>query len=251
MGRRPTNLNRWANGPPYEIMLIDLNADLGEGAGTDADMMPLITSANISCGFHAGDPDTIAAALELAKTHAVVVGAHPGYADREHFGRREMSLPGSQLCELVCGQLVQFAEAARRTGQSVRYVKPHGALYNQAMRDAAVAGGLLDAIAGFTLPLVGLPGSVLERLAIERGCSFIPEGFADRRYRPDGALVPRTESDALIHDPKEAVEQVEWLIGKQKVRTVCVHGDTPGAVEFVRAVRGFLLDRGHELKAFA
>jgi UPF0271 protein len=232
-------------------MLIDLNADLGEGAGTDADLMPLITSANISCGMHAGNSDTIAAALDLAKTHGVAVGAHPGYADREHFGRREMTLPRTQLCDLVNGQIVQFAEMVRRAGQLVLYVKPHGALYNQAMREAAIADGLLDATAGFTLPLVGLPGSVLERLAIERGCSFIPEGFADRRYRPDGSLVPRTEPDALIHDPKEAVEQVEWLIGKKRVRTVCVHGDTPGAVEFVRAVRGFLLDRGHELKAFA
>lgn len=232
-------------------MLIDLNADLGEGAGTDADLMPLITSANISCGFHAGDPDTIVAALELAKLHGVAVGAHPGYADREHFGRREMSLSGQALHHLLTRQLHQFNLIAQEKGLVVRYVKPHGAMYNQAMRDADIAGGLLDATAKFTLPLVGLPGSVLERLAIERGCPFIPEGFADRRYRPDGSLVPRTEPDALIHDPKEAVEQVEWLIGQQKVRTICVHGDTPGAVEFVRAVRGFLLDRGHELKAFA
>lgn len=229
-------------------MQIDLNADLGEGAGTDADLMPLITSANVSCGMHAGDVETIWHAVQLARRHGVTVGAHPGFADREHFGRREQSVTREQvfaLCTYQLGGMVALVSGR------VRYVKPHGALYNQAMRDADIAGGLLDATAVFPVSLVGLPGSTLERLATERGRTFIPEGFADRRYRPDGSLVPRTEPDALIHDPKEAVEQVEWLIGAKKVRTVCVHGDTPGAVEFVRAVRGFLLDRGHELKAFA
>ncbi len=232
-------------------MLIDLNADLGEGAGTDAELMPLITSANISCGFHAGNPDTIAAALELAKTHGVAVGAHPGYADREHFGRRELQLDEVQVRAMCLHQYGALRALADDEGVPVGYMKPHGALYNQAMRDADIAGGLLDATVVFPVSLVGLPGSVLERLAKEARRAFIPEGFADRRYRPDGSLVPRTEPDALIHDPKEAVEQVEWLIGQQRVRTICVHGDTPGAVEFVRAVRGFLLDRGHELKAFA
>lgn len=233
-------------------MLIDLNADLGEGAGTDADLMPLITSANISCGFHAGDPDTIAAALELAKKYGVTVGAHPGYADREHFGRREMNLPGQALYHSLTHQLHQFNLAAQQKGLMVRYVKPHGAMYNQACRDSHVAGPLVLACHAMkTGPVVGLPDSEIAKAAADIDFSFIPEGFADRRYRPDGSLVPRTEPDALIHDPKEAVEQVEWLIGKKRVRTVCVHGDTPGAVEFVRAVRGFLLDRGHELKAFA
>lgn len=229
-------------------MLIDLNADLGEGVGTDAALMPLITSANISCGFHAGDPDTIWHTVQLARRHGVTVGAHPGYADREHFGRREQAVTREQVSALCTYQLGgMVALVAGR----VRYVKPHGALYNQAMRDAEVAHGLLDATAAFPVSLVGLPGSVFERLAKEKGRTYIPEGFADRRYRPDGSLVPRTDPDAVLHDPQEVVEQVEWLIGRRQVRTVCVHGDTPGAVEFVRTVRGFLVDRGHELRPFA
>lgn len=233
-------------------MLIDLNADLGEGAGTDADLMPLITSANICCGMHAGGPELIWETLELADRWGVTLGAHPGYADREHFGRRE--LPLSQHQVLVCCryQLAGMMSILSAHRSHAWYIKPHGALYNQAMRDAGIANGFLDATTEYArLPVVGLPGSVLARLAAERWRLFIPEGFADRRYRPDGSLVPRGEPDAMIHDPKEAVEQVEWLIGKQQVRTICVHGDTPGAVEFVKAVRGFLLDRGHELRAFA
>lgn len=233
-------------------MLIDLNADLGEGAGTDADLMPLVTSANVSCGFHAGDVDTVCAALELADHHGVRVGAHPGYADRANCGRVELDCDEGAILRLGVYQLGALAALAKMLGMSVAYLKAHGALYNQACRLDSYATGVLAVAAEFgDLPVLGLPGSALERLAVAELHPFIPEGFADRRYRPDGSLVPRTEPDALIHDPKEAVEQVEWLIGKQKVRTVCVHGDTPGAVEFVRAVRGFLLDRGHELKPFA
>jgi UPF0271 protein len=238
-------------------MLIDLNADLGEGAGTDAALMPLITSANVSCGFHAGDSETVAAALELAKRHGVRVGAHPGYPDREHFGRREMTIPGQDLLGLLNRQLHRLSELACEQGLEVRYVKPHGALYNQACRDERVAGPVVLACKSFErsmttlgVAVVGLPGSELDRLTAEVGLAFIPEGFADRRYRPDGSLVPRTEPDALLHDPKEVVEQVEWLVREKGVRTICVHGDTPGAVEFVRAVRAALLDAGHELKAF-
>jgi UPF0271 protein len=238
-------------------MLIDLNADLGEGAGTDADLMPLITSANISCGFHAGDPDTVAAALELARTHGVTVGAHPGYADREHFGRREMEFEEYRLYLMCLHQLGALIALSDELGTKVVYVKPHGALYHQSTRPGgdAYAIGLLNAAASQAvdgvLPVVALPHSLIQRVAGQLRHPFIPEGFADRRYRPDGSLVPRTEPGAVLHDPKEVVEQVEWLIGKQQVRTVCVHGDTPGAVEFVRTVRGFLLDRGHELKPFA
>jgi 5-oxoprolinase (ATP-hydrolysing) subunit A len=236
-------------------MLIDLNADLGEGAGTDAELMPLVTSANVCCGAHAGGPDTIVDALELARVHHVTVGAHPGYADREHFGRRELDLDGQQVTLLCLHQLGAIRAVAAWSSVVVRYVKAHGALYNQACRDPHYAFGVVSA-AGVVdptgdLPVIGLPGSQLQLVAAGEKHPFIPEGFADRRYRPDGSLVPRTEPDAMIHDPKEAVDQVEWLIGKQQVRTICVHGDTPGAVEFVKAVRGFLLDRGHELRAFA
>jgi len=233
-------------------MLIDLNADLGEGAGTDADLIPLITSANVCCGAHAGGPELIWETVQLAHECGVAVGAHPGFADREHFGRRELTVNAVEVFVLCTHQLGGMIALAKATGKPVQYLKPHGALYNQAMRDPKIASGLFDAAGEFgELAIVGLPGSEVEKYAARYGGTFIPEGFADRRYRPDGSLVPRGEPDAMIHDPKEAVEQVEWLIGQQQVRTICVHGDTPGAVEFVTAVRGFLLDRGHELRAFA
>lgn len=232
-------------------MLIDLNADLGEGAGTDADLMPLITSANISCGFHAGDADTIRQALALAQQHGVRVGAHPGYPDREHFGRREMMMTAAELAIDCRNQLTVLVGFAELLGLTVKYVKPHGALYHQACRDPEYAIGLFAAIGSKEMPVVGLPNSALQDIAAEWQHPFIPEGFADRRYRPDGMLVPRTETDAILHDPKEVVAQVEWLVREKGVRTICVHGDTPGAVEFVRVVRGALLDAGHELKPFA
>lgn len=237
-------------------MLIDLNADLGEGAGTDADLMPLITSANISCGAHAGDKDTIIRALELAREHSVRVGAHPGFADKEHFGRREFPNYDPRSLVFDCRQQLMIVVAfGELQGLQVSYVKPHGALYHQTCRNRELALALLTAVRPLGesggLPVVGLPGSVLAAVAGERNHPFIPEGFADRRYRPDGTLAPRTEPNAILHDPKEVVEQVEWLVREKGVRTICVHGDTPGAVEFVRAVRGALLDAGHELKAFA
>lgn len=235
-------------------MLIDLNADLGEGAGTDADLMPLITSANVCCGGYAGSHESRLTAAQLAKAHGVTVGAHPGYPDRVNFGRVEMTFQPNALFEYLNKTLAWFSQDVERIGVSVRYLKPHGALYNQACRERSLAEVVVLARRSFHITgaaIVGLPGSQLELVANEIEAAFIPEGFADRRYRPDGSLVPRTHPDAMLHDPKEAVEQVEWLIGKQQVRTICVHGDTPGAVEFVKAVRGFLLDRGHELKAFA
>lgn len=224
-------------------MEIDLNADLGEGAGSDAALMPLVTSANVCCGLHAGGPEETAAVLELAYAHGVVVGAHPGYDDRANFGRRDRDLTGEQVFALCDEQI-------RRLGESVAYLKPHGALYNQACRDPHYAGGVVRAAAAHQLPVVGLPDSQLERGAHGR-TAFIPEGFADRRYRPDGSLVPRTEPDAFVHDADEAVAQVEWLIRAKGVRTVCVHGDNPRAVAFATAVRDSLLARGFTLKSFA
>jgi UPF0271 protein len=228
-------------------MDIDLNADLGEGAGFDAELMPLVTSANICCGLHAGGPAEIAATLELAQKHGVTVGAHPGYDDREHFGRRELQLTSDAITELVRMQVQTVEALAWERGMAVKYVKPHGALYNQAYRDEAIARALIAAV---RVPIVGLPGSQLEAAAKGR-VPFIPEGFADRRYRPDGSLVPRTEPDALVHDPDEAVKQVEWLIREKGVRTICVHGDNPQAVAFTKAVRSALLARGFTLKPFA
>ncbi len=231
-------------------MDIDLNADLGEGAGFDAELMPLVTSASVCCGLHAGGPGEIARTLGLANKHGVAIGAHPGYADREHFGRREMNLGNQDLVALCVYQLGALDTMAAALGLTVGYVKPHGALYNQACRDRETAELFVIAAAQLNLPVVGLPGSQLEAACLDR-VPFVPEGFADRRYRPDGSLVPRAEPDALVDDPVEAVKQVEWLISDRGVRTVCVHGDNPDAVAFTRAVRDALVSRGFTLKPFA
>jgi UPF0271 protein len=230
-------------------MLIDLNADLGEGAGFDSELMPLITSANICCGLHAGGPGEIARTLGLAHKHNVAIGAHPGYADRENFGRRELELKNQDLVALCVYQLGALDTMAAALGLSVQYVKPHGALYNQACRDRRVADLFVIAAAQLQLPVVGLPDSELEA-ACEDRVPFFAEGFADRRYQPDGSLVPRTEPDAFVHDPDEAVKQVERLLREKRVRTICVHGDNPQAVAFTKAVRGALIARGFTLKAF-
>jgi UPF0271 protein len=229
---------------------IDLNADLGEGIGFDAELMPLITSANVCCGVHAGSPGISGETLQLARQHQVAVGAHPGYPDREHFGRRELDLQEYELWAEIASQIGGLIGLAKAEGGPVRYVKPHGALYNQACRDWAVARSVVAAASLYDLPVVGLPDSALAREA-ENITPFISEGFADRRYRPDGSLVPRSEPDAFVHDPEEAVSQVEWLIREKGVRTICVHGDNPQAVAFTKAVREALLARGFTLKPFA
>jgi UPF0271 protein len=231
-------------------MDIDLNADLGEGAGFDAELMPLITSANICCGLHAGSPGEIAKTLGLAHKHGVAIGAHPGYADRENFGRREMHLGNQDLVALCVYQLGALDTMAAALGLSVRYVKPHGALYNQACRDREIAELFVMAAAQLGLPVVGLPESQLESVTFDR-VQFVREGFADRRYRPDGSLVPRSEPDAFISDPAEAAEQVERLFREKGIRTVCVHGDNSDAVQFTRSLRDALVARGYTLKAFA
>jgi UPF0271 protein len=232
-------------------MEIDLNADLGEGAGFDAELMPLVTSANVCCGAHAGGPEEIQATLELARQHGVTVGAHPGYNDRENFGRRDLTAPSLTLYQQITHQVAGLSRAAGKVGLAVRYVKPHGAMYNQAAADAIFANVVCSAVATCELPIVCLPGSEVERTCRLFNAPFVPEGFADRRYRPDGSLVPRSEPDAFVHDPDEAVTQVEWLIREKGVRTICVHGDNPQAVAFTTAVRAALLARGFTLKPFA
>ncbi len=231
-------------------MTIDLNCDLGEGAGFDAEIIPLITSANVSCGAHAGTAEDIMRTLALCKQHGVTVGAHPGHADREHFGRRELPVTAQEIVALLRGQIGALRRWAQAAGVAVRYVKPHGGLYHQANRDAPAAGAMLAVGGELGLPVVGLPGSRLQALAGHDG-GVITEGFADRRYQADGSLVPRDQPNAMIDDPNEAVAQVLWLLDRGAVQTVCVHGDNPRAVEFVRAVREELIRRGVELKPFA
>jgi 5-oxoprolinase (ATP-hydrolysing) subunit A len=217
-------------------MELDLNSDLGEGCATDAEVMPLVTSANIACGGHAGDAATARATLLLAKRHGVQAGAHPGFADREHFGRRELVRTEQEVYEECVAQVNALAELAEAVGIPLRHLKPHGALYNMACRDDSYARPVVAAAERFDLMLLGLPGSRLEALSAGR-CLFVAEGFADRRYRPDGSLVPRSQPDAFVEDPEKAVRQVEWLVRERGVRTICVHGDNPQAVAFVRALR--------------
>jgi 5-oxoprolinase (ATP-hydrolysing) subunit A len=228
---------------------IDLNCDLGEGCPHDAELMPLITSANVACGFHAGDPATAHITLMLAARHGVGVGAHPGFADREHFGRRELPRTESQIFEECVYQIGALAGLARAAGAPLRYVKPHGALYSMACRDDAYARPLVEAVALFGLDLMALPESRLEALSAGR-CPFVREGFADRRYLPDGSLVSRSRPDAFVMDPAEAVRQAEWLLRDKGVRTLCVHGDNPEAVAFVRALRDALARRGITICGF-
>jgi len=230
-------------------MFLDLNADLGEGAGFDEQLMPFITSANVCCGEHAGGAEEIAATLELALKYGVTVGAHPGYPDRENFGRVEFDLSDRAITELVQHQLKALDERGREKGIVMRYVKPHGALYNQACRDRRIADAIVAAVVDSQRPIVGLPSSQLEA-ACQNRLPFVAEGFADRRYRADGSLVPRSEADAFIHDPEESVKQVEWLMREKGIRTICVHGDNPSAVAFAKAIRETLLARGISLKPF-
>ena len=225
-------------------MILDLNSDLGEGCLHDADIMPLVTSANICCGFHAGDAHTSRLALRLAAQHGVRVGAHPGYPDREHFGRRELALSENAIVELVLYQVGALMGLAKADNVTLHYIKPHGALYNQAFHTEAVARPLVAAAVLLQLPLMGQPGSLLETLCRGR-IEFIAEGFADRRYRQDGTLVPRTQPDAFVHDVNEALAQADRLTRELGIRSLCVHGDNPQALAFVRGlVRARMKDEG-------
>lgn len=230
-------------------MDVDLNCDLGEGCPHDADLMPFITSANVACGGHAGDLATALQTLELAARHGVQVGAHPGYLDRESFGRQEMQLSEERIYLECQAQIAALAELARIAGVSLTYVKPHGALYNQACRDEAFARPVVRVAEEHGLAVMGLPDSTLAKLC-EGRVPFVAEGFADRRYQTDGSLVPRSRADAFVEDTGDAVRQAQWLLRDKGVRTLCVHGDNPEAVAFVRALRAALLQAGCVLRSF-
>ncbi len=230
-------------------MEIDLNCDLGEGCEHDAELMTLVTTANIACGFHAGDPLTARVALRDAADRGVQVGAHPSFPDRENFGRVEMVRSEEEIYGDCLYQIGALAGLALAAGMKLRHVKAHGALYNLACRDDAYARPVVNAAQVFGLALLGLPGSRLEKLSAGR-CDFVAEGFADRRYLPDGSLVPRSRSDAFVEDPAEAVRQVEWLLREKGVRTLCVHGDNPQALAFVRELRRHLQERGVAIRPF-
>ncbi len=234
-------------------LYIDLNCDLGEGAGHDAELMPLITSANIACGAHAGDAATMRATVALAQQFGVALGAHPGFADRENFGRRELQLAPTEVRALVAAQV-----SLLKTITPLSHVKAHGALYNLAARDTTVAESVVDAVCDTddTLTLFVLPGSALARAAAARGLRIANEVFADRTYQRDGSLTPRSRLDALIHDETIAVAQVLRMVREGVVRatdgtdvpikadTVCLHGDGPNPVAFARRLRADLHAEG-------
>lgn len=231
-------------------MEVDLNCDLGEGAGCDAELMPLVSSANICCGVHAGNAVLSLQTLKFAQKHGITVGAHPGHDDRKHFGRREIPVSTAELEQLCRRQVETLVSLAKQVGVAVKYLKPHGGLYHQACRDRSYAYPIIDVASEFGLAVVGLPKSAL-RDAAQNRCHFVAEGYADRGYRTDGSLVPRDEPGAFVPNADAAVVQALWLIQQKNVRTLCVHGDNPEALAFVHTLRAGLLAAGISLKAFA
>jgi UPF0271 protein len=234
--------------------VIDLNADVGEGGAFDAALFASgITSANIACGAHAGDEATMAAACALAARHGVALGAHPGYADRTGFGRRELALTHDEAETLLGAQFLLLGRAAERAGVAVRHVKPHGALYHQANRETWLARLLVDAV-GRHYPgavLFGPPAGCLREAMEAAGARglFVPEGFVDRAYLPDGTLVPRGEPGAVLHEEAEAAAQAVALARAGGVRTLCVHGDGPWAGRLLVAARAALVSAGFRIAA--
>jgi len=242
---------------------VDINADLGEGAGHDEELFELISSANIATGFHAGDSDSMHAAVSKAKKHGVAVGAHPSFFDRENFGRKELKISSPEVFDAVAYQLGVFQAIASAVGVRPNHVKPHGALYNMAVRDRDLADAIARAIKSVDprLILFAPDKSELARAGEAYALQVAREIFADRNYLNDGWLVPRTRPDALLRDPKEAARRVLRMLREHKVRsvegrdvevrgeTICVHGDTPGAVEFARELRSQLEREGVRISA--
>lgn len=237
-------------------MKIDLNCDMGESfgryrLGNDAAMLDVVTSANIACGLHAGDPVVMRETVALAASRGVTIGAHPGYPDLQGFGRRAMQLAPAELEAFLLYQLGALTSFARLAGVPLTHVKPHGALYNQAAADPDIAAAIARAVAAFDprLIVVTLPESALKLAALGAGLRVALEGFADRAYQANGALAPRERSGAVIHDPDVAVArairmvtqgEVETIEGKViplRVDTLCVHGDTPNAAELAQSLR--------------
>jgi UPF0271 protein len=243
---------------------LDLNADVGEGLPeADAALLALVTSANIACGLHAGDSHTMRKTVALALRQGVAVGAHPGFDDREGFGRRPMQLNPTELADLILYQLGALDAIARAAGAGLHHVKPHGALYNQAERDQMLARSIIAAIRRFDpqLPLVGRAGSAMARAAVELGHPFGAEAFADRRYRPDGSLLPRSEPGAVLTEPDDVAAQVRRLVTHGEVlsgdgtrvtvafETLCLHGDTPGSAALAKRIRQELTALGVTVSA--
>jgi 5-oxoprolinase (ATP-hydrolysing) subunit A len=245
-------------------MRIDLNADVGEGCSDDTALMPLITSASIACGGHAGDAASMRYTVEAAASKGVVIGAHVSYPDRQGFGRRELSLPLATITAEILAQLRALEAIASSSDARIRYVKAHGALYNRMADDAGISNAVIQVIRKFdaSLALLTLSGSVAMECASSQGLKVFGEAFADRAYTAGSRLVPRTQPGAVMTDPAAVTRQAVALATSGKIassegaeisiraRSLCVHGDTPGAVTLVRAVRNALQDAGVSICAF-
>ena len=279
------NPARSGQGGSAKVLAIDLNCDMGEGMATDAEIFPFISSANIACCYHAGDAAIMRRTVELALRHEVAIGAHPSYPDRDHFGRMDLldtNMRYEQIPGMVLDQLFLLQAICDEFGVRLHHVKPHGALYNRAAKDAMVSALICRAIRDFDphLLLYGLSGSHLKTEADRHGLSFVSEVFADRTYRKDGSLTPRTEPGALIEDPAQAAGQVLKMVEEGSVsvapslikpdqgeiqqdlneiqdpneigilaETICLHGDGAHAVEFARTIHETLAQRGIAVRA--
>lgn len=230
-------------------MVVDLNADVGEGFADDERLLDVVTSANVACGFHAGSAETMRIVCAAAAERNVAVGAHPSYRDRDGFGRRDRDVALDTLRDDVAEQLAALREIADEEGAEVTYVKPHGALYTRAIADAGVARAIVDATYAFGVAMLAWPGSELFEQARAGGMEAFAEGFADRGY-VDGRLVPRDQPGALLPAADAARQAVE-LARAGEVRSICVHGDSPGAADLAEQVRASLVEAGLTLRRFA
>jgi UPF0271 protein len=250
--------------------MVDLNSDLGEGfgiwtLGDDEALLDVVTSANVACGFHAGDPDILRRVCSWAVSRGVTIGAQVSYRDLAGFGRRSIDMEPSSLTNDVLYQIGALDGFARIAGSRVRYVKPHGALYNRVVHDESQAAAIVAAVRTYdpSLPILGLPGSVLLQQAEQAGLTAVTEAFADRGYTSQATLVPRSQPEALLHDPAEVSRRMVRMVKTGQLRSIdgqdvavaarsiCVHGDSPGAVAMAKAVRDSLVEAGVEIRAFA
>jgi UPF0271 protein len=248
-------------------MKIDLNCDMGESfgawrTGSDVELMDYVSSVNVACGFHAGDASVIRKTVEAAIAKNVAIGAHPSFPDLQGFGRREMKMPAREIFDITLYQVSALKGICEALGAKLHHVKPHGALYNQAAKDAAMARAVAEAVKAIDAELIfyGLSGSFLISEAEKIGLKTASEVFADRTYRRDGSLTPRSEPNALIHDAEKSVAQVLQMIRSQsvtasggeivsiKAETVCIHGDGANALEFARTINARLKENGISIK---